>query len=389
MAWTKGTCTGADAFLARIKDFATRTKFAAAAVAGSNTGDGIVFGVSATENASAETFTLTCTDVGSGGIATFSVSSPATSGLADAIVNTPYGNDYVSFTLIAGATDFIVGDSFTFAVSTDTALWIIKRDDTASDDHELILQGEGSSGSEELLIGIQSKGTNVPYLKLQGFNGFDSGAAFDEQQGAILEDRFVPLITSLIEYTIWDFKDGIRFVAICGSTVYEHGYLGWPVRLASPSQWNNPMVVGGCCRDGNYANTTEPQHHAYWRCYAQSVTYNYVSGLNGETWIPTGDTNDQIYTSPSGADGGYSNNPNKRYVMAEIYRDANGNVPLFPATLILHDLGIVFGHFVGTYHVASEEGYVSADDVIIQSGAAFTCYQDAHQAEFICAMTME
>jgi hypothetical protein len=92
---------------------------AAAAVPGSNTGDGTVGSVVAYSGyTKTETITLTCvTAVTNGGVFEVhgSLSGPlglATVGVSFAPVNGP-----ISFTIADGTTDFIVGDSFTIATT--------------------------------------------------------------------------------------------------------------------------------------------------------------------------------------------------------------------------------------------------------------------------------
>ena len=57
-----------------------------------------------------ESFTLTCTAAALHG-GTFSVTGSVSGALPPAIVNVPYSNPHVSFTILGGSVDFIVGDT--------------------------------------------------------------------------------------------------------------------------------------------------------------------------------------------------------------------------------------------------------------------------------------
>ncbi len=62
-------------------------------------------------------YVATCITAATNG-GTFSVVNPAGKALPNAVVGTPYRSREINFTLNDGSTDFIVGDSFTFVVST-------------------------------------------------------------------------------------------------------------------------------------------------------------------------------------------------------------------------------------------------------------------------------
>ena len=85
---------------------------------GGNTGDGAAGAVTLGANAEAGTYTLTCT-VASANAGTFQVKTPKDYLLPDLTVATAYSGDHLNLTIADGAADFIVGDSFTIAVSGD------------------------------------------------------------------------------------------------------------------------------------------------------------------------------------------------------------------------------------------------------------------------------
>jgi len=81
------------------------------------TGNGTVTGVYAGREVLEGNYVVTCTAAATNG-GTFSVTNPAGKALPAATVGTAYTSREINFTLNDGATDYIVGDAFTFVVST-------------------------------------------------------------------------------------------------------------------------------------------------------------------------------------------------------------------------------------------------------------------------------
>lgn len=96
---------------------------AGAAVAGSNTGNGTVSGVSLGAGAKLGTYTLKCIAAATNA-GTFSVIGPKGERYADAVVGSAYVAGPIHFTVNDGATDFVVGDSFTIAVGAGSGQYV-------------------------------------------------------------------------------------------------------------------------------------------------------------------------------------------------------------------------------------------------------------------------
>lgn len=95
-----------------------RTKSSAIATAGANTGNGIMGAITLGALAEVGTYLLRCITAASNA-GTFAVFTPSGYRIADAIVAVAYAGGHLNFTLADGATDFIVGDTFTIAVTGD------------------------------------------------------------------------------------------------------------------------------------------------------------------------------------------------------------------------------------------------------------------------------
>lgn len=91
---------------------------AAAAVAGSNTGNGTVGSISAFSGfTQTEVITLTCVGVPGANQANFSVSGSVTGPHGIATLGVGFVSPVIAFTIADGATDFVIGDSFTIATT--------------------------------------------------------------------------------------------------------------------------------------------------------------------------------------------------------------------------------------------------------------------------------
>lgn len=95
-----------------------RTKSSAIATAGANTGNGVMGAITLGKLAEVGNYKLRCIAAASNA-GTFAVFTPSGYRLADMTVAVAYAGDHLNFTLADGATDFIVGDTFTIAVTGD------------------------------------------------------------------------------------------------------------------------------------------------------------------------------------------------------------------------------------------------------------------------------
>jgi hypothetical protein len=92
------------------------------ATAGANTGNGTASAVTLGAKAQAGTYTLRCVTAASNA-GTFAVFAPNGERLADLTVGVAYTGGHINLTISDGATDFVVGDTFTVAVS-GSGKWI-------------------------------------------------------------------------------------------------------------------------------------------------------------------------------------------------------------------------------------------------------------------------
>jgi hypothetical protein len=111
---------------------------------------------------------------------------------------------------------------------------------------ELILKGEGLSGTDEIFIGFrayQSQSADYYNLSVAGFTGYVAGNTFITQPGYF--ESGVPAHNNRIDYWLAVNAQRIAFGLKVGTPVYEHGYAGFFLPYATPGQFPYPLVVGG------------------------------------------------------------------------------------------------------------------------------------------------
>lgn len=126
------------------------------------------------------------------------------------------------------------------------AVWTQLRYDTSGVNHELILQGPGLSGAEQIYIGIKTyHDVNADYynLAVSTFTGYVAGNTFETQPGVYVMG--VPAHNTSITY--WLVANGQRLAMALkvGTPVYESFYIGKFFPYATPQQFPYPIVVGG------------------------------------------------------------------------------------------------------------------------------------------------
>ncbi len=111
--------SGSDRSLAIGEVFGKRTRSEVVVTAdGGNTGDGTAGAVTLGALAEAGTYSLTCI-VAAANAGTFQVQTPKGYRLPNLEVGQAYAGDHLNITIADGATDFVVGDTFTIDVSGD------------------------------------------------------------------------------------------------------------------------------------------------------------------------------------------------------------------------------------------------------------------------------
>ena len=281
--------------------------------------------------------TITALGTGTGGVGTYTVSVSQTVGSC-AITASVAAR--IMFTINDGATDFVVGDTFTIPVTQGAASAIrydILRYNTSGANHELIMRAKGLTGLEEIYLGLRTyHDVSADYYNLVAgvFTGYVPDNTFDTQPGAALAG--VPAHNNRIDY--WLSMNGQRIAVAMkvGTPVFEHFYLGKFLPYSRPGQYPYPVVCGGMLAGAGATRFSETTHDFYLR----------GGSARGQLRTPGGWINMHCY--PWGnlfLDGASTSSTSLQL------RDTEGQYPLLPVEL--HDNSAnLYGQLDGIFHIS-------------------------------------
>lgn len=340
-------------------------------IGGTRTGTGTLTGIEAAPAAVTETWTLTCTVGGPTG--TFSVVGSVSGAMAAATVGTPYSAALIEFTLNDGATDFIVGDTFTIPVTRGAATtagiaYDILRYDTSGTNHELIMMAPGLTGLEEIYIGLRTYhdvGADYYNLLAGVFTGYVPGNTFDTQPGAALSG--VPAHNNRIDY--WLSMNGQRIAMgmKVGTPVYEHFYLGKFLPYSRPSQYPYPAVCGGMLVGAAATRFSETTHDFYLRGNSARGQLRTPAGWISMHCYPWGNTS--VIAGTSAAESSLQ------------LRDTENEYSLLPVELHDNSTGL-YGQLDGLFYISGFNNSVEntlaigADDFVVMQSVSRTGHAD-------------
>lgn len=368
MAWIKAQASDYKDCLERVKNFCTKETAAGVGTpGGGNTGDGTVYGASATADSVAETWTLTCTTGGTNGTAIFSVSGSVSGAQAAATAGVPYSIDEVSFTITAGDVDFVTSDSFTFSIASSTAEWVVDRWDTdydGSGGYELIMHGIGDT-SDEIYVGYNTKTNSSTYWNwlITGLTGYVAANPMTSQPG------YFPYYDCMNNapfnfYCIMTSRH-VKVIANVDASYDCSSYVGFMLPHATPSQWDYPMFCGGST---DISTTTidsiSDNHTCYWNAFSDEFS---GAVLDISLWREIRRFIPRHY-------GSFTNwRPNA----------VTDETPLYPAVPIEDVSKNTYGTLEGVYYPApyvSGGGLLTTGDVIITDDVTALCFKDVFRA---------
>lgn len=123
---------------------------------------------------------------------------------------------------------------------------------------EIVLQGPGAGGTDEILVGIKtytSVGGDYYNLGFYGLTTFNPAFDVVGQTGRATV-RVLTLWNSPMDY--WFIANGRRFIAVARvSTTYHMVYAGFVLPYVLPTQWPYPFFIAGSGTDivGRYSDT--------------------------------------------------------------------------------------------------------------------------------------
>jgi len=265
MAHLIGYVDNSNGLSAHYNFFTTLRKFALGYGTVSNlsytgTGDGQITNLEALPASITETWTVTCTVASIDG-GTFSVTGSISGAKADAQVGVEYNNGIIKFTITDGATDFAVGDTFTFDttqsdVSANGENWEELMYNDSTDDWHVMLKGKGFTGSESIYVGFrtyQSVANNYYNIATCAMTGYLPSESFYNQPQFVQSG--IPLDNDRVDYWITLNAQRIAFCCKVDADTYESGYVGKFYPYCPPTQYPYPVVCAGMF-GYNDSNTT-------------------------------------------------------------------------------------------------------------------------------------
>ena len=342
-----------------IANFLLKSFSTGSLVAGANTGNGVVLGLSATDTSVAESFTLTCTSGGASAV--FSVVGSVSGALPSATVNTAY-SDKVSFVIKGGSTDFVASDSFTFSVSASTSPWTSLYRDA----NNIHLSGAGyPSAAPPGPIFVTLKG-DTDLMSCQGGTGYDSGSNL--LLGTTLEQS-APVLETGFDFYCSSTPQSVRLLCVSGSGRYTALYFGFLNMPATTSQYPYPLCIGGT---GTARYTSTSNLYQFWNQSDASSTR--VQVFDGYNYIPSSTNQDTINSFPSGWLARFPEGLN-----------VNGDVDMFPETLYgsltkSYVDGKVFGDLEGVFAHTTADSTIIPESIIANSTRAFVVTPNTNDA---------
>lgn len=120
-------------------------------------------------------------------------------------------------------------------------------------DGELYLQGQGSSGTDQIIVGMQTYrnvGNNVFGIKIQGYTAFDNTLTFATMPG-VSPPCFTAMEIVSFNCFFWVTGRRIMVAARIGTTdiLFEFGYI---LPFATANQYPYPLMISGSVQDATY-----------------------------------------------------------------------------------------------------------------------------------------
>lgn len=239
------------------------------------------------------------------------------------------------------------------------------------DTDEIVLQGPGFAGNDEILVGIQPyvNTTLATYnITLRGLVAYNPVYDINGQVNTS-GNGVVPLWNSPIDY--WFVANGRRFIVVARiSTYWFTGYAGFILPYVLPDIWPYPLFIGG----NNHGVTTQ-----IWSTTGKE-NRSFWNGYDGGARILTPDViwRGVSNWSTSSSDGTFSAGINTnpfRWDYAELIANLDGSFPMQPATIVCDSpysaqLGRFDGIF-GTIAIGNAAGNIiqagGVDHLVVQN----------------------
>lgn len=242
-------------------------------------------------------------------------------------------------------------------VAVASGFWTVMRYDTSIANRELILKGQGFTGTEEIYVGVRTyQDASADYYNLcvATFTGYVPSNTFDTQPGIRLSG--VPAHNQRIDYWLSVNPQRIICCMKVGTPVYEHFYIGKFFPYARPSQYPYPMICGGMLNGAATTRFSETTHSIPYKGNRANLGMRFNTG---------------VYLQPEAHP--WNNDFLAGYIQL---RDTNDYYPLLP--VILNDTNNIYGELDGIR-------YISGFNNVVENtcGDEWVVFQDVSRTSFI------
>lgn len=242
-------------------------------------------------------------------------------------------------------------------VAVASGFWTVMRYDTTVANRELILKGQGYTGTEEIYIGVRTyQDASADYYNLcvATFTGYVPGNTFDTQPGVRLSG--VPAHNQRIDYWLSVNPQRIICCMKVGTPVYEHFYIGKFFPYARPSQYPYPVICGGMLNGAAATRFSETTHSMPYKGNRANLGMRFNTG---------------VYLTPESHPWNNSDLAGTNQL-----RDTNNTYPLLP--VVLNDTANIYGELDGIYFVPGFNNVVENT-----CGNDYVVLQDTSRTGFI------
>lgn len=272
--------------------------------------------------------------------------------------------------------------------------WTTQRYVDTGTNRELILQGEGLPGTEEIFVGFKAySNVSADYYNLAAATmvGYVSGNSFEAQPGIKISG--VPCHNNAVTYFITCNAQRIAGCFKVGIPVYEHFYVGKFFPHSRPGEYPAPLVAAGMLNGAAATRFSDTTHSFPYKGAGAAPNFLHMRDQAGAWVMPrTWPWKDRTPTSESLL-AGAADNVGRRCI-------APLNGQYTPLRVLLYspgsnDFGELDGVFMvsgfnnGTENVLQIGGTPvdqtgmtvkeAVDAIVAASGRAFVCLQDVYR----------
>lgn len=244
--------------------------------------------------------------------------------------------------------------------------WEVMRYNVASANRELILKGEGFSGTDEIFVGFrtyQDAAADYYNLVAAAFTGYVSSNSFDTQPGAMLSG--VPCHNNRVDYWLTLNAQRIALAMKVGTPVYESAYVGKFLPDARPSQYPYPVICAGMLNGVPPTRFSDTNHSMPYKGGRPNLRMRFNDG----TWRQP---EAYPWNNPYLARQGASNSESEM-------RDTGTFYPL--PRVRLSDANGIYGHLDGIHYISGFNNAV--ENTVVVGGETFVVIQDVGRNGFI------